>query len=307
MSDRSEGHRRRPTLRRPGASLIITIDVEDHTIPPAEPRYEQAIGPLLQVLDERRAKATFFVVGELVARRDRQLRELVAAGHEVGLHGFTHRHLRVLGPGGFADELRMGVDALGECLGVSPAGFRAPYYSLTEDTPWAPDLLVEAGFSYSSSVMPASNPIAGYPGAPAQPFRWRCGLLELPSPVFGMGRLSLPVLGGAYLRLMPMFIIRTALRRRSADRGDWTYAHPYDFDTSEQFFRQPDQSWIEARLLFARRKHMLRRFSRLIGAGTPTLGEFANRLHSSNQLPVFGQLSAVRNPPTDRNPPGWTL
>ena len=220
MSDQPEGHRKRPARRRSDAGLIITIDVEDHTIPPAKPRFDRAIGPLLEVLDKRHVKATFFVVGELVARWDRQLRELVAAGHEVGLHGFTHRHLRVLGPGGFADELRMGVDTLGERLGVSPAGFRAPYCSLTKDTPWAPDLLVEAGFSYSSSVMPALNPMAGYPGAPARPFRWRCGLLELPSPVFGIRRLSLPVLGGAYLRLMPMSIVRMASRGRSADRGD---------------------------------------------------------------------------------------
>jgi peptidoglycan/xylan/chitin deacetylase (PgdA/CDA1 family) len=288
MSDQPEGHRKRPARRRSGAGLIITIDVEDHTIPPAEPRFDRAIGPLLEVLDGRRVKATFFVVGELVARWDHQLRELIAAGHEVGLHGFTHRHLQVLGPGGFSDELRRGVDALGERLGVSPAGFRAPYCSLTEDTPWAPDLLAEAGFTYSSSVMPAWNPMAGYPGAPARPFRWRCGLLELPSPVFGIGRLALPVLGGAYLRLMPGFVVRRASRNRSADRGDWTYAHPYDFDTTEHFFRRPDQSWIEARLLFGRRKHMLRRFSRLISAETPTLGEFANGLHCSHQLPVFG-------------------
>ncbi len=288
MSGQPEEYRKRLAHRRSDVGLIITIDVEDHTIPPAKPRFDQAIGPLLEVLDRRHVKATFFVVGELVARWDCQLRELVAAGHEVGLHGFTHRHLQVLGPERFSDELRRGVDTLGEILGVSPAGFRAPYYSLTENTLWAPELLAEAGFSYSSSLMPAWNPISSYPRAPAQPFRWRCGLLELPSPVFGMGRLSLPVLGGAYLRLMPMFIIRTALRRRSADRGDWTYAHPYDFDATESFFRRPDQSWLEARLLFARRKHMLTRFSRLISAGAPTLGEFANGLHSSNQLPVFG-------------------
>ena len=220
MSGQPEEYRKRLAHRRSDVGLIITIDVEDHTIPPAKPRFDQAIGPLLEVLDRRHVKATFFVVGELVARWDCQLRELVAAGHEVGLHGFTHRHLRVLGPGGFADELRMGVDTLGERLGVSPAGFRAPYCSLTKDTPWAPDLLVEAGFSYSSSVMPALNPMAGYPGAPARPFRWRCGLLELPSPVFGIRRLSLPVLGGAYLRLMPMSIVRMASRGRSADRGD---------------------------------------------------------------------------------------
>ena len=290
MSDQPEGHRKRPARRRSDAGLIITIDVEDHTIPPTEPRFDRAIGPLLEVLDERRVKATFFVVGELVDRWDHQLRELVAAGHEVGLHGFTHRYLRDLGPQGFDEELKRGVDAIQTHLGVTPYGFRAPYCSLTRETPWAPDLLAEAGFSYSSSVMPAWNPMAGYPQAPAGPFRWRCGLLELPSPVFGIRRLALPVLGGAYLRLIPGFVVRRAARNRSADKGDWTYAHPYDFDTTEQFFRRPGQPWLEARLLFARRQQMLGRFSRLIQADTPTLGEFATSLQTSCTLQVFDSL-----------------
>ena len=267
--------------------LIITIDVEDHTIPPAEPRFEQAIGPLLKMLETQRVQATFFVVGELVARWDRQLRELIAAGHEVGLHGFTHRRLETLGPVAFSEELRMGVDVIGKHVGVQPAGFRAPYCSITRDTPWAPNLIKEAGFSYSSSVMPAWNPIAGFPDAPRRPFRWQCGLLELPSPVFGIGKMALPVLGGAYLRLMPRFVVQLASRGRSADRGDWTYVHPYDIDTNEPFFRVPDQSWIEARLMFARRMHMFDRVRGFAVAETPTLEKFAATIVDSQELQVF--------------------
>ena len=286
MSECTEGNRRRLAVQRPDAGVIITVDIEDHTVPPAVPRFEQAIGPLLEELEARRVNATFFVVGELVAQWKGRLRQLVSAGHEIGLHGFTHSRLEDLGPMAFSEQLRMGVDTLGECVGVSPTGFRAPFCSLTKNTPWAPELLCEAGFSYSSSVMPAWNPMAGYPGAPRQPFFWRCGLLELPSPVFGIGRMALPVLGGAYLRLMPNFVVRMASRSRSADRGDWTYVH--DFDTSEAFFKAPGQSWIEARLMFARRKHMFDRVTGFAVTGTPTLEEFAKTMKTSRELPVFG-------------------
>ena len=79
-----------------------------------------------------------------------------------------------------------------------------------------------------------------------------------------------------------------ASRRRSADNGDWTYIHPYDLDTEEPFFQHPGQSWVEAKLLFARRSHMLHRVTRFIEGGTPTLGEYAQRLGNSAKLPEFG-------------------
>jgi hypothetical protein len=82
-------------------------------------------------------------------------------------------------------------------------------------------------------------------------------------------------------------IIRWARRGRSAEAGDWTYAHPYDFDLSEPFFRRPEQAWLEARLLFARRRLMLARFDNLMNAGSPTLGDFAAGLQKSVDLPTF--------------------
>ncbi len=288
MSDHSGEHRRRRTDRKSDRCLIITVDLEDHTVPPAPPRFDRAIEPLLTVLAERQARATFFVVGELVPQYASQLRDLAEAGHEIGLHGFTHQHVLDLGPKLFADQIRRGLETLGEHVGVAPAGFRAPFCSVTNKTPWAPEILSDAGFVYSSSVMPAWNPIAGYPGAPTRPFRWPSGLLELPAPIFGLGRFALPVLGGAYLRLMPWAVVWIAARTRSADNGDWTYVHPYDLDAEEPFFRRPGQSWIEAKLLFARRTLMFRRVTGFIGTGAPTLGEYALRLEHSTGIPEFG-------------------
>ena len=101
------------------------MDLEVLTIPPAPPRFNQAVEPLLTVLAERMAKATFFVVGELVPRFAGQIRDVAEAGHEIGLHGFTHQRVLDLGPKLFSDHVRRGVEVLGEHTGVSPAGFRA--------------------------------------------------------------------------------------------------------------------------------------------------------------------------------------
>ena len=240
-----------------------------------------------ELFDENGVRATFFVVGEMVESWQGPLAQLAERGHEIGLHGFTHRYLRDLGPSETERELDRGLTVLRECLGVERPGFRAPYCSLTADTPWAPPMLIEQGFSYSSSVMPSYNPIAGYPGAPRRPFLWECGLLELPAPVWGFGSFALPLLGGAYLRLAPAALVSLAARGRSVESGDWSYCHPYDFDFTEPFFRRRGQSWVEARLLFAFRGRMLNRFAGFAKPGTPTLGEYARRVIAQGGLPVF--------------------
>jgi hypothetical protein len=265
--------------------ISITIDVEDHAGVTTDYRFREAIGPLISGLNSKDAKATFFVVGSLAPAWKDDMRELAAQGHEIGLHGYTHRFLAELGPAGFADELERGRDALSEILGSSPRGFRAPYFSLTAETPWAPELIASAGFTYSSSVLPAWNPQAGLVGAPREPFRWPSGIVEFPSPVFGVGRWSLPLLGGAYLRLAPSPLIRLAAGR--GGRGRWSYSHPYDFDVTETFVRRNGQSWLFTKLLFARRHLMMERVLRLVGTHTATLGELADDPAFRSGLPIY--------------------
>lgn len=270
---------------RPTA-LSITVDVEDHAANGERPRFREALAPLLSTLATAKVKATFFVVGELAPNFAEELRELASHGHEIGLHGYTHHFLRDLGPAEFGEELRRGHTELAEIVGTAPVGFRAPYFSLTKDTPWAPDLIAAAGFVYSSSVLPAWNPQAGLAAAPRRPFRWPNGLVELPSPVFGFGKWSLPVLGGAYLRLAPAPLVRLAARSAGDVPGAWTYSHPYDFDADEPFIRRGDQSWIFAKLLFARRSLMLGRVMRLADPRGVTLAELVADQAFASALPT---------------------
>ncbi len=261
--------------RQTTSGITITIDVEDHANSPDEHRFREAMEPLMAALQQQGVVATLFVVGELAPLWRDGMTELAAAGHEIGLHGYTHRYLAEIGPAAFADELARGRDLLGDLLGTAPIGFRAPYFSLTPETPWAPDLIAEAGFTYSSSVLPIHNFQAGFPQAPRSPFMWSCGLVEFPSPVLGVGPAGVPVLGGAYLRLAPAPLVWLAERRARHRRGAWSYSHPYDFDVDEPFMRHDGQSWLFAKLLFARRRLMLGRVLRLAGTQSGSLGSLA--------------------------------
>lgn len=268
-----------------GNGVHLTIDIEDHSHAASRARFDGAIEPLLVALRDSGVRATFFVVGSLAKAWASTITELANEGHEIALHGYEHSFIERLGEQGFRDDIRRGVSTLAELLGRAPAGYRAPYFSLTRATPWAPAILTDAGIKYSSSVLPAWNPQAGLPGAPRGPFMWPSGLVELPAPVFGVGQAALPLLGGAYLRLAPRPLI--GLAARGAGYGAWTYAHPYDFDVSETFTRLKGQQWWVTRLLFMRRELMLKRVMSLVGAESQTLSTLVSTPGFSSTLDEF--------------------
>tara|TARA_B100000700_G_C15007611_1_gene839367 strand:+ start:572 stop:1426 length:855 start_codon:yes stop_codon:yes gene_type:complete len=267
--------------------LLVTIDLEDHSTSSNDSNFEKVIIPVIDTLEEIGASVTFFIVGEMIQTSKKLVNKLFSNGHEIGLHGYNHQPLAELGPKLFEEHLKKGLTALEDAIGISAKGYRAPFCSLTKKTLWAPELLKQHGFIYSSSLTPALNPVSGFPGAPKKPFLWECGLLELPTPVFGFRRFSIPLFGGAYLRLAPKILLQKVVKTRSASQGDWTHAHPYDFDTEENYIRRKGQGWLESKLLFSRRHLMHERFLNLAGSNTPTMQEFATKMLSSDNLITF--------------------
>ncbi|HEX7626534.1 MAG TPA: polysaccharide deacetylase family protein [Gaiellaceae bacterium] len=82
---------------------------------------------VLAELERRGATATFFLVGEQVAQRPSLAREIVAAGHEVAVHGFRHTLLLRRRIAAVSDDFDRAVDAIGEATGVRPSLYRPPY------------------------------------------------------------------------------------------------------------------------------------------------------------------------------------
>jgi peptidoglycan/xylan/chitin deacetylase (PgdA/CDA1 family) len=109
--------------RLPAAAIArreIAITIDDGP--------DQRITPrVLDLLDERQAKATFFCIGERVQRYAELAREMVRRGHSVENH--SHRHLNyfsVLGPHALLAEIERAQDTIGITTGQHPLFFRAP-------------------------------------------------------------------------------------------------------------------------------------------------------------------------------------
>lgn len=265
--------------------VTFTLDLEDHRPDGSDRdvRYPELTHRVLAFLDELGVRGTFFVVGEVAEARPDLVAEVASRGHEVGLHGWRHTALTELDP----SELRSGLargKALLEDLAAAPVfGFRAPMFSLVPRSRWALDVIADAGFTYSSSVLPARSPLFGDPLLPTTPFRWPNGLAELPCPVVRVGSLGVPYLGGVYLRMLPSRA--SAAARWSVGRRQllWVYCHPYDFDPDEPFFVVPEAGAFGSRLLWYNRRRTFAKLRAVLHhRGAPPLRD---RLSSLEPIP----------------------
>jgi len=82
---------------------------------------------VLTELDRVGASAVFFVSGEQVERFPELVREIAAAGHELGLHGYRHQTRRQWSRGLLAADTRRALDAVSAAAGVEPRLYRPPH------------------------------------------------------------------------------------------------------------------------------------------------------------------------------------
>jgi peptidoglycan/xylan/chitin deacetylase (PgdA/CDA1 family) len=82
---------------------------------------------VLAELDRARARAIFFVCGEQVERNPSIVRDVVAAGHELGLHGYRHQTRRQWTRRLLADDTKRAIDAIDSATGFAPRLYRPPH------------------------------------------------------------------------------------------------------------------------------------------------------------------------------------
>lgn len=194
---------------------------------------DACVARLLDVCDELEVRATFFVLGMVARHRPHLVRRIAERGHEIASHSLDHRLLYDRTVDDIRDELRASKRLLEDLTGVEVVGFRAPEFSVGRLDSSCFEAIAAAGFSYDSSVFPASGMRYGIRGAPHAPFEIETPagkLVELPLATTPIGSWRLPIAGGSHFRLLPASFVTWAARR--ADRRDEPlvfYFHPYEF------------------------------------------------------------------------------
>ncbi len=201
----------------------------------AESRVVPNMLRLLDVLDERGAKATVFVLGRVAERYPELVREVASRGHEIASHGYDHRLVYTQTESEFEDDILKSIDVIQASTGIRPVGYRAPSWSITDKSLWALNVLARNGFAYDSSIFPFKTFLYGIPTAPRVPFRIRIGgtsLLEFPPSVIPVAGATLPFSGGVYFRFLPYAITRRCFSSfaEKQETPAVFYTHPWEFD-----------------------------------------------------------------------------
>jgi peptidoglycan-N-acetylglucosamine deacetylase len=116
-----------PVLRRLLGVKANTSDGHGFALTFDDGPHAQGTPAVLEILDREQVRATFFLVGEQVRRDPGLAREIVAAGHAVGLHCDRHRNLLRLTPWQVREDIARAQAEIERSTGVSPELYRPPY------------------------------------------------------------------------------------------------------------------------------------------------------------------------------------
>lgn len=156
-----------PDGRRCGAAFTFDFDAEEVWIGDDPANAERpgvlsqgtygakvAVPLILDLLRRYEIRATFFVPGRVAERHPHRVEEIVAAGHELAHHGYTHVSPARLSADEEEVELVRGLEAL-RPFGAPLIGYRSPSWDFS---PRTLDLLEKHGFEYSSNLMDDIRP-----------------------------------------------------------------------------------------------------------------------------------------------------
>jgi polysaccharide deacetylase family protein (PEP-CTERM system associated) len=256
-----------------------------------ESRVERNTMRLLDILDQYGIRATFFILGWVAERVPHLVKRIASAGHEVASHGYAHELITGQTQATFRDDVRKAKAILEQLTARPVYGYRAPSFSITQDTTWALSILAEEGYLYDSSIFPTLHDRYGIPAAnpTVHQIETEAGpLWEVPPSVMKLFGFGIPVAGGGYFRLYPYFCLRWLLRRiEASDIPLVMYLHPWEFDPGQPRMEGPVLSRFRHYLNLARTEKRLHKllsdfqFAPICDAITPI-----GRLYGGDVSPV---------------------
>jgi polysaccharide deacetylase family protein (PEP-CTERM system associated) len=224
---------------------ILTIDLEDWFQSSLElfdiKSYGEIIKPtervvnntrrLLDIFKEYNTKATFFVLGTVAEHFPKLIEEIHRQGHEIATHGYGHRLVYRQTKEEFRQDLRKSMQLIQDIIGEKILGYRAPYFSVREDSLWALDVIKEEGLRYDASIFPLKRKLYGVRDIDKINID---KIIELPVSKISLFGYEFPFGGGGYLRLYPYGLTKWAIKKLNKQKkAAMVYIHPYEIDTDE--------------------------------------------------------------------------
>ena len=162
------------------------------------------------------------------------VRQIVDQGYEIGSHTRMHQLVYEQKPEDFKKDVEYSIKTLEDISGYKVKYFRAPGFSIREDSKWAFEILAELGIEVDSSIFPGPRAHGGFPSykSPGPSILKYKGIKikEFPINYITLWGNSIIFSGGGYFRLFPYILIKFW-----TTNSDYvmTYLHPRDFDATQ--------------------------------------------------------------------------
>lgn len=224
---------------------ILTFDIEDwyncdfisgnFDWDKHEVRIYEGVRRILDELDRRKQKGTFFCLGWLAEKHPTIIKEIAERGHEIGCHSYQHELSHRFTPEQFIADTQKAKELIEGVIGKRIKIFRAPGFSITKNNTWALKALAEMGFEYDCSMFPAPHDYGGMPSyGDGKPKRIDVGdgnyIKEFPINIKQVAGKNIVFSGGGFFRLFPYWLIKQWAKDTEYMM---TYFHPRDFDTGQ--------------------------------------------------------------------------
>jgi len=199
-----------------------------------ESRFESNLDRILDITNDANVSATFFCLGWIAEKYPNLIAKIAKQGFEIACHSSQHKLAYNQTPAEFRSDLLRAKEQISSATGIEVTTYRAPGFSLTKNTLWLLDILLEEGFKVDCSVFPATHSHGGLPKFfPAKPCvieTQKGNLKEFPlNSKIVLGN-SFVFSGGGYFRLLPYFLLEKFFEE---SEYTMTYFHPRDFDPNQ--------------------------------------------------------------------------
>jgi peptidoglycan-N-acetylglucosamine deacetylase len=235
---------------------IMSVDLEDYycDLPfnkwdEYPSRIVETTNILLELFESHNVSATFFTLGYIAQRHPELIEKIIAKGHEIASHGYSHTHMQNFPhEQDFESDLVKSLEIIEKVSGEKVLGFRAPYFSIKRKHVWAFNI-IRKHLKYDSSIFPVrphyelgSAPRYPYKMSEDDPFKFddNSNFTEIPMSTWKFwGLTNMPIAGGFYLRFIPFWIINSGLRKiNESGHSAMMYIHPKDLDSGMPKIKQ---------------------------------------------------------------------
>lgn len=202
-----------------------------------ESRVERNTDKILDLIEFKGLRATFFILGWVAERCPALVRRICAGGHEIASHGYAHELVTSQAPQKFREDIRKTKAILEDLTGQHVCGYRAPSFSITNKSSWALSILCEEGYEYDTSIVPIIHDRYGMPEAPSvvHQLKTESGIIwEIPPSTVSICGMRVPIGGGGYFRIFPYWMFKALFQKAEGTNSPLvTYFHPWEIDPDQ--------------------------------------------------------------------------